>query len=287
MSLVPGYIDRGDEKMFFVYFPPEGQKKSIGFVVCNAFGSETEIFRVHFVHFARRLAKKGIAALRFDYLGYGDSEGEFADATPQTMEADIEAAIEELKRRSGVERVGLVGVRLGATLAARVAERRSDVDRVVLWEPQPKPWDDLWAELRSTVSMQTVLFKDVKKTRDEILAGVMAETPTMVDGYDLNVIDDGYPLSKKLVEGAKKIDLLAAPPRLKAKTLLLHVRRSPGAPGKKLADFIEALKAAGVPLETDVVCESTMPWLHEQIYTTHSPHLYDRTLAWLETGEAT
>ena len=31
--------------------------------------------------------------------------------------------------------VGLVGLRLGATLAARVASRRDDVDRLCLWDP--------------------------------------------------------------------------------------------------------------------------------------------------------
>jgi pimeloyl-ACP methyl ester carboxylesterase len=282
MSIEPAFIDRGSKKLFVVFFPPRGEGMKLPFVLCNAFGSETEIFRVHFVHFARKLAERGHPVLRFDYLGYGDSEGEFAEATPSTMEADIEAAIDEVVRRTGAKEVGLVGLRLGATLAARVAARRTEVTHLALWEPQPKPWDDLYAELRSTVSMQTVLFKDVKKTRDEILAGVLAETPTMVDGYDLNVIDDGYPLSKRLVEEAKEIDLLKSPPKTSAKTLVLHVRRNPGQPGKKLADFIQALQAAGVSLHTDVAVESTLPWLHEQIYTTHSANIYDKTFAWLD-----
>jgi pimeloyl-ACP methyl ester carboxylesterase len=282
MSLEPAFVDRDGKKLFTVYFPPEGDKKPLGFVLCNAFANETECFRVHFVHFARALAKKGWPALRFDYLGYGDSEGEFGDATPATMERDIEVAIDALVKKAGVSRVALVGLRLGATLAARVAERRPEVDRLVLWEPLPKPWDDLWAELRATVSMQTVLFKDVKKTRDEILAGVMAETPTIVDGYDLNVIDDGFALSKGLVEGAKAIDLVETPPKLPPKTLIVHVRRGAGQPGKRLVDFVKALEGAGLAPAFETAAESTLPWLHEPVYATHSPSTYAKTMAWLE-----
>jgi pimeloyl-ACP methyl ester carboxylesterase len=284
----PGFVDRDGAKMFTVYFPPTGAPNPVGFVLCNAFASETEVFRVHLVRFARLLAARGYPTLRFDYVGYGDSEGAFADAAPSTMAADIEAAIAELSRRSGVTRIGLVGIRLGGTLAAQVAARRDDVELLALWEPLPRPWEELWAELRSTVSLQTVLFKDVKKTRDDILAGVLAGTPTLVDGFDLNVIDDGFPLGKRLVEEARAIDLIQAPPAIRARTLILHVRRgapgSTGEPGKRLAAFTAAMTKAGAAVTADVATESTLPWLHEATYTTASERVYERTLAWLEAA---
>jgi len=82
-----------------------------------------------------RLAEGGRHVFRFDYFGTGDSSGEFDVTTPDDWRADIGAAVKELKAISGIRRVQLVGVRLGATLAARVALETPSVDRVVLWDP--------------------------------------------------------------------------------------------------------------------------------------------------------
>ncbi|NUP09096.1 MAG: alpha/beta fold hydrolase [Polyangiaceae bacterium] len=277
------FVDRGEHAMFTAYFPAAVEQPRFAVVLVNAFASETEIFRVHFVHFGRALAAAGIPALRFDYVGYGDSQGDFEAACPASMEADIEAAIEEAKRRSGASRVVLVGLRFGATLAARVAARRDDVEQLVLWEPLVKPWDDLFAQLRATVSMQTVLFKDVKATRDQIVENLLAGRPTMVGGYDLNVIDDGYPLGREMVEQTKRIDLLNEGTS-RARTLVLHVRRNPGQPSKKLVEYRDRLAQQGVDVTLDTVVESTLPWLHEATYSTMSPNLYRTTLDFLGAG---
>lgn len=84
---------------------------------------------------ARRLASRGYHVLRFDYFGTGDSTGDLADATQELWRIDIETAVDELKDISGVARVSLVGLRYGAALAAQVAARRRDTDRLVLWDP--------------------------------------------------------------------------------------------------------------------------------------------------------
>ena len=58
------------------------------------------------------------------------------DADLATWEADIELAMEELRDIVGSARMTLIGLRLGATLAARVAARRPrDVDNLALWDP--------------------------------------------------------------------------------------------------------------------------------------------------------
>lgn len=103
-------------------------------LVCGPLGHER--LRAHFVlqQLARRLAKRGVACLRFDYFGCGDSLGEPGQATLSRWQRDIAAAHQELRQRTGAERILGVGVRLGATLLAAVADDLK-LDRLVLWDP--------------------------------------------------------------------------------------------------------------------------------------------------------
>jgi exosortase A-associated hydrolase 1 len=69
-----------------------------------------------FVHLARSVAVDGIAALRFDYRGMGDSAGTFPGF--ENVEADVRAAIDAfLAACPGVERVVLAGLCEGASSA--------------------------------------------------------------------------------------------------------------------------------------------------------------------------
>ena len=89
-----------------------------------------------FTALAEQLAAEGFDVLRFDYHGTGDSPG--TDADPDRVDAwraSIVAAAGELRRLSGVRAISLVGLRLGASLAAEVACTRLGVESVVLWAP--------------------------------------------------------------------------------------------------------------------------------------------------------
>jgi pimeloyl-ACP methyl ester carboxylesterase len=73
--------------------------------------------------------------MRFDYGGTGDSAGDGGRVSLREWTADLATAIEEVRRRSGMSRVALVGQRLGASLAWSAATQRGDVDLLVLWDP--------------------------------------------------------------------------------------------------------------------------------------------------------
>jgi pimeloyl-ACP methyl ester carboxylesterase len=81
------------------------------------------------------LARAGFHVLRFDYLGTGDSSGEVEDASVAQWIADINRAVEELSRSFDMHDISLIGLRLGATLAAHAAAEGGRVSRLVLWEP--------------------------------------------------------------------------------------------------------------------------------------------------------
>lgn len=113
-----------------------GVGAGVGVVLCGPGGVEESWTYATFRSLAERLAERGVPVLRFDYHGQGDSSGD--DRSPGRVQAwkdSIAFAIDELVARSGVTRVSLFGLRLGATLAATVAAERGDVAGLALWAP--------------------------------------------------------------------------------------------------------------------------------------------------------
>lgn len=110
--------------------------RSAAVLLCNPFGEEAARAHRTYRVLAGRLEQAGYAALRFDYAGTGDSGGDDAEFGVEDWLDDIVAAAAELRRESGVDRLVLVGLRFGATLAALATTRRGlRVRHLVLWDP--------------------------------------------------------------------------------------------------------------------------------------------------------
>lgn len=90
-------------------------------VMADPFAEEKKCAHRVMAETAEALAGAGVAVLRFDYGGTGDSEGEFQDQTLVGWEQDLVAACEWARRELAPSALALVGVRLGAVLAARAA----------------------------------------------------------------------------------------------------------------------------------------------------------------------
>ncbi|USX24312.1 hydrolase 2, exosortase A system-associated [Oxalobacteraceae bacterium OTU3CINTB1] len=86
---------------------------------------------------ALELARQGIATLRIDLHGCGDSSGDFADARWRHWRDDVGLASAWLQQRSG-HRPALLGLRLGALLALDYAASASPAyapGHIILWQP--------------------------------------------------------------------------------------------------------------------------------------------------------
>jgi pimeloyl-ACP methyl ester carboxylesterase len=85
---------------------------------------------------AALLANAGQHVLRFDYFGTGDSAGATDGGSIDQWEDDIRLAEAKLRELSGVDRLSLVGHRLGGALAWRAAAKMERRPRhLVLWDP--------------------------------------------------------------------------------------------------------------------------------------------------------
>ena len=216
--------------------------------------------------------------IRFDYRGYGDSQGSFADATASEMIADIEQAIVELKQQAKLDHLALLGIRFGASLATVVAANHDDIKSLILWDPIPNPWKHYYSELRQTVTTQTVLFKEVRITREQLLANIQAGKPSLSDGYNFNFIDEGFPLSAALVQELKELDLYTHLSGIKAQTLIIHLRKKDGMIPKALNDFAQKMEQSGVKCQLEKVIEESIPWKYDMVYATKIPQVYEKTL---------
>lgn len=133
--MIPKFFGDADRQLFGVYHPPLAAPRSAGVVLC--YPGPQEYRQAHWVYrrLAGMLAREGWHALRFDYYATGDSAGESADGSLAQWTADVATAVGELRDVAGVQRVALVGMRLGAALALRATAAGARVSDLVLWDP--------------------------------------------------------------------------------------------------------------------------------------------------------
>ncbi len=121
----------------WLHLPPDDVSvRNVGLVLCNPFGNEAICANRSLRHFAIAAAIAGVPALRFDYDGTGNSAGD--DRDPGRWNAwlgSVHSALDEMRRSGQVERLCLLGVRLGATLAAQAASERDDVSGLIAIAP--------------------------------------------------------------------------------------------------------------------------------------------------------
>lgn len=110
---------------------------STGIVMCSAWGREELCAHRAWRELAQQLSAQGWPVLRFDYQGCGDSfdaDEAHDDAWAGWLES-TRSAIGVLKQRARVDRVALLGLRMGATLAVQAAVGRADVAALVAVAP--------------------------------------------------------------------------------------------------------------------------------------------------------
>ncbi len=134
-SATPLWFGPDDRPLFgWLHLPPDGRARG-GVVLAQPLGIEAICTYFTYRLAAQALADRGIAVLRFDYDGTGDSAGSETD--PDRLDAWLDSlsrAVDALAD-TGVAAIGLAGTRMGGLFAAHEAARRGGVDALALWDP--------------------------------------------------------------------------------------------------------------------------------------------------------
>lgn len=143
-----------------------------------------------FLVLADHLARHGIASLRFDDRGFGESEGDHMGSTVADFATDVEAGLAFLLAQPEVDRqsVGILGHSEGGVSGPLAAVARKDLGFLVLLAPPGVPLDRLMARQTADLLRQ-------RGVQDSLAAAAVARQVR-----DLELVKDSSVDRDQLVE---------------------------------------------------------------------------------------
>jgi alpha/beta superfamily hydrolase len=266
-----GWVQRADERSFvFLHSPPE---PVAALVVCSPVGGEADTNRRREVLLARTLAERGIAVLRHDYRGTGNSDGEAPDLCFESMVEDTLAAVGLLSDRAGCV-PAVLGTRLGALVAA-AAVRAGEVAGLALWQPcrDGRSYYRELGLLRQMNKLAQQANRSVEETRsikDELAAAGMIELA-------------GYELHSRLYDSTIGLSLAELEPPAATPTLVIEFDAAE--PSGWLRTTTERWRDGGVDCRAHAIPERENWWFANDLIAEEGRPLtravIDTTAEWL------
>jgi len=241
-----------DSKIFGILHLPEGAGKHPVVIMSHGYSNDRiGPWPYLFVLTARLLAENGIAVIRFDFRGSGDSEGKFENQNLDTQLEDLVEIISYAKDLESIDpdKIGLLGHSRGGAISFITASQDSSIRTLVTWAA-PANWDDIWGNLA-----------------EKILAGEKSEFSSLVQTKQLVEIDQKY---NPLTNFAKKIDI---------PWLIVHGKNDGKWPGEVPIKHAELLHNSSSSSELCVI-----PDTGHSFYEAEARRLlWNKTLSWFKT----
>lgn len=131
---IPFYIEMGkDVLLAWCHLPEHPTDHAV--LICPPVGHEFVNSYRGLRHLADGFAEKGVTTFRMEYQGVGDSSG--LDTDPDRLQKwldSIEQTVNFLKEKCNIQKVSLLGLRIGATLAS-IVSNKIEIENLICWVP--------------------------------------------------------------------------------------------------------------------------------------------------------
>ena len=204
-TLEPFFLDSQQGRLFAVHHRPVDGVPIRGHVLCvPPFNEEMNRCRSMVALQAQAFGRLGIGTLMIDFLGTGDSTGNYVDARWNIWLENLRVGVNWLNEQPGGFR-GFLGIRLGAILAAEALNSMSANDAVLmLWQPVVDGKQHFTQFLRMRIAAQMERPHLPKETTNSMREQLATGQSLEVSGYEIHPEFAGALDAARLVSFAPK-----------------------------------------------------------------------------------
>jgi len=183
-SIRADFFEHQGRKLFYLLLRPSHGEARGSVLFLPPFTEEMHKSRHIVASQAREIAAKGYNVLLLDLTGCGDSEGAFANASWQIWLQDAAFAVNTLTNL-GAGPLIFWGLRMGALLACELSQSRTDVEKLILWQPtlNGEQQIDQFLRLRTVSS---VIDSKNSFDRKMLWTELRSGRPLQIAGYELS-----------------------------------------------------------------------------------------------------
>ena len=173
---------------------PSKERKSPAVILISGSGPQNRNSEMMghkpFLVLADYLTRNGIAVLRYDERGIGQSTGTYSGSTSYDFAKDVEAGVEYLKSRPEINtsQIGLIGHSEGGLIAPMVASKNKEISFIVLMAGPGLRGDQIMLKQKELIELQMGVSKVAVDHNQKIFAGA----------YDLIINHSGENLQEDL-----------------------------------------------------------------------------------------
>jgi hypothetical protein len=246
---VAEFVGTRDRKLRFIHLPAGPSRGTV--IICSSVYAEFMKNYRREVRLARTLATNGLTAVRLQYRGTGNSEGDPAAVTMSDLSADISDTVHELNGEAGSPQPAYLGTRVGAVVAALAAPSSAPL---VLWEPVLS--GDRW--LKEGIRAATI--SSVSRQLEDSPADPRAALDRLEQDGVLDLL--GFALYRGLVSDIRRIKLEDLLAERRGKTLIFQIGGG-SEPKPAFVQLVERLRSRGADIELRSAGKDVAWWFED------------------------
>ena len=151
----PLMLDNGEYEIPAIMTSPEGTTVVPGVILLHGSASHKNEVGDLYLRLAEQLANNGIASIRIDFAGTGDSPVDYTHYTLKTAVRDAEVALAFLRSQPQVDdhRIGVVGFSQGGLIAQLLLAQQPGIKSFVAWSSVASDGIGPFADMFETLYM--------------------------------------------------------------------------------------------------------------------------------------